>query len=83
MLNVVDDDARVAAPLTWRPVKFDGAEPPHSWMLRKYVCVVFGVAQLSSEPIECQLKGQDNGWLPDLQKMFCVKVYGINKCNKD
>jgi hypothetical protein len=52
MLTVTDDDPRIAAPLTWLPVRFDGVEPPHNWMLRKYVCVVFGVAQLSSEPVE-------------------------------
>ena len=39
------------ASLTNEPVRFDGDELPQSWTLRKYVCVVTGVAQLVSEPM--------------------------------
>ncbi len=42
----------LAALVTSAPVKLDGFEPPHIVILRKYVWVVLGVAQLSSEPNE-------------------------------
>ena len=32
------------------PVRFEAALLPYNTMLRKYVCVVFGVAQLLSDP---------------------------------
>ena len=42
--------AEGAALLTTGPVRFEVEELPNSWILRKYVCTVWGVAHESSFP---------------------------------
>lgn len=41
------DDREAALVL---PVRFEAAELPQSWIFRKYVCVVWGVAHEESSP---------------------------------